>query len=153
MSFDQRVWSPTGSISQKDGGLSPRGDCPRQLGFEKSPNFLEEPWKGRFAFKDQMVAALQRHEPGSGNTRSKPAARIERYARIVTSVHHEGWVFVPAASRAASWNGGGPGCRWFEATPRLGSQSSRSPPLSPASPPQTQSGHQSQETFRIERPP
>jgi hypothetical protein len=60
-----------------------------RLGSEETPHFLQEAGEGRFIFQDQVVAARQRDEPGSRDSRGEAPALVKRYNGVVARVHHQ----------------------------------------------------------------
>src|SRR5882672_1327264 len=52
-------------------------------------DLLEEPLRRRLVLQEQMVLALDGHEPGAGNARCQRAAALEGDHGIAAHVHHE----------------------------------------------------------------
>src|SRR5208337_4075211 len=58
-------------------------------GCEEHSQLLQESWEGGLVFQDQVIAARQRDEPGSRDTRGEPPTQLERNASVVASVHDQ----------------------------------------------------------------
>jgi hypothetical protein len=59
------------------------------LRLDKSLQFLEETFKGGFAFEHDMVCAFQRNEAGVRDARGHPPAQFKGHTSVVAGVHHQ----------------------------------------------------------------